>query len=500
MKKLYVETASVGSIYAAGNVVQNVLTVFLLPLYTSYLYPEDFGILALMGIAVSLITKLAISPVTSGLARFYYHPDYTEKKGILLGNLFFLLIVKTFFLGTLYWYFSDFFCRLIFNKRELIAIVKIYTLVLLFTPLSLFLEGFVRLRKMAKYSIFSSLANFILSFGLVFYLLVKLKLGILAIVYGNIFSLVFSVAISVPVFLKYAELKISPLILKEPLKYGYPSVFTGYSNLLFQSGDRYILRLLDSVNSVGVYSFGYRIASLIDMLFVSPLKQALFPLIYKEENNPKGQKKFLVNSATYFYLLGMFIALALSLFAKEIIMLLARREEFWQCWSIVPIIAFSYIQHSLGNFIGWGLIMRKKSYHISGILFVSAVVNIGLNFIFIPYWGIMGAAFATLISYFIWNGLKIYYSAKFYNLYFDLKRLSYIAIVGVSLYALTVFIAATDSLFFNIVIKFLIFFSYPFIFLLSSRFFTKKEREYIEKLWKSIKKKGLYQTYLQIKA
>jgi len=301
-----------------------------------------------------------------------------------------------------------------------------------------------------------------------------------------------------PILSKYIKFKISPSILKEPLKFGYPLLPSGYSNLLIQSGDRYVLRIFQSVSNVGLYSFGYTIARTIEILLVEPLAHSFTPTIRKLESNPSEQKRFLRNSATFSYIVGIFIALGLSLFCKEVIMLLARKKEFWQSWVIVPVIAFSYVQHAVSHFFGCGMAMKNKSYHISGILLVSACVNIGLNFIFIPYWGILGAAFATLISYIVWNGLKMYYSAKFYDLHFDLNRLGFITLVGIGLYLGGLFVADTDSLFLNIGIKFLVLLVYPFLFFIVN-FFTPREKEYIWKLWSSLKSDGVWATLAKIK-
>ena len=78
------------------------------------------------------------------------------------------------------------------------------------------------------------------------------------------------------------------------------------------------------------------------------------------------------------------MCLLISLFSREILMLFAQKEAFWAAWVIVPIITYSYVQHGIGNFIGWGMGLMKKSFHVSGIVLVAALVNIGLNFLFVP--------------------------------------------------------------------------------------------------------------------
>lgn len=499
MKKIYKDVLSLSSVYAIGNIAQNALSIILIPLYTSYLSPSDFGILALLNLTISLLTSFISSPISSAFGRFYYKPDYQDKNGILLFNLTCLLIFQTLVMAVVYWVLSEWICRVLFNNQDLIHIVRLYGVMLILTSASSFFLSFIRLLKLARYYVFLSLSNFILSFMIIIYLLIRLKLGILAVIYGNMSGLFYMTLLCVPFAWKHSAFQFSLSIMKEPLKYGYPLLVAGYSNLLIQSGDRYVLKMFRSLSDVGLYSFGYQIAALLNIVLVNPIKDGLRPVVLQKEKHPEEQKRFLVNSATYYYWIGLFISLCLSLFAKEAIMILARKPEFWSSWIIVPIISFSYVHHGLGNFLGWGPMMAQKPYHISGSLLASAVVNISLNFIFIPIWGLLGAAFATLVSYIFWNSLKAYYSAKFYSLYFDISRLLIITAVGVGLYLLSLTFAGIDSLLLTIPLKIVILLAYILVFFLLP-FFTIQEKNYMKELWHSIRTQGMRAAYGRLKA
>lgn len=490
MKKFYSKFVSLGAVYSIGNVAHNILSIVLIPLYTTYLVPEDYGILALMNITISLLSQSISTVIGTAFSRFYYSPDYRDKSGVLLFNLFSLLIVKTLALAVIYFFMSKYILELLFDNQEYLYIVQIYTIILLLNPVSTFLLSFLRLLERAKYYVFISLTNLVFSSGLIIYLLIGMKLGVMAVIYGNIFGLFYTCILSFPILIMYSEFKLSLSIIKEPLNYSYPQLVSGYSQALFQSGDRYVLRIFESLSNVGLYSFGYRIGSILNMVLGEPIKNTLMPIILQNEDNPQEQKRFLASAADYYYLVGIFMALGLSLFAREVIMFLARNSAFWPSWIIVPIITLAYVQHGLGYFFDWGIVIRKKSYHISGITLFSVLVNIGFNFLFIPLWGIIGAAFATLLSYVVWNFLKAYYSAKFYNLHFNLKRLSHITSIGVSLYFLSLLIASGDSLWINIGIKILIFIAYFPLFYLSG-FFSENEKVYIKLSLKKISDDGI---------
>jgi O-antigen/teichoic acid export membrane protein len=481
MKKLYLKVLSQSSIYSLGSISQTVLTIILLPLYTRYLSPADFGILALMDLTILLITRLIVPPLDNALGRYYYKPEYSDKKELLLFNLMLVLVAKTALFALLYWFFSGSLVNLLFEgDAQLLYVVQIYVAILVSECISAFLLTYIRLLEVAKYFVFLSLSKLVLSTGLMVYLLTALDLGVLAVIYGQIFGACFLTVLTLPFMLREAKFQISLGVVKEPLKFGYPLVISGYSNLLLNSGDRYMLNMFSSVSSVGLYAFGYRIAALLNTILIVPLNQAIFPTIYQKEENPAEQRAFIATAATYYYFVGIFMALGLSLLAREAIMLLAA-PEFWPAWTVVPIIAFSYVQLGLGRFFKWGALLRNKSYHVSAMVLASALLNIGLNFFMIPLWGILGAALATLIAYIFWNGLTLYYSAKFYSLYFNLGRIGHITVVGVALYLVSLFVANTDSFILNILIKLLLLSIYPLLFFITG-FFDSKETAYIQEL------------------
>ena len=480
-------TIQLGSIYSIGSISQGALFVLLFPIYTSFLSPQDFGIIGLMSITVSLLTRFVSSPINSAFTRFYYAPEYREKSGILLFNLFLWALLIIICCAIIFWQISEYLAGILLQDRNLAHLLKIYALILFLQPFSSLFLCLLRMLERAKYFVFTSISSLLLSAGLTLYLLTVLKKGVLALIVGNLIGLIVTVIMVLPVFIKKSTFKLSHSTLIPPLKYAYPLLLSEYSNLLIQSGDRYVLRIFNSVSTVGLYSFGYQIAGILQTALVTPLKQALQPVVLKQEEDPEAIRHFLRTGATYFYLIGCAACLLISLFSREILMLFARKEVFWAAWVIVPIITYSYVQHGLGNFVGWGMGLMKKSFHVSGIVLVAALMNIGLNFLFVPQWGMLGAASATMLSYIVWNCLKAYYSAKFYDLHFEVGRLLHITGIGFGLYGVSLLVTNSGTIGTDMALKFLFFLGYPLI-LWSTGFFSKGEKEYLLKPVNRLKK------------
>lgn len=485
-------------IYSVGSVFEKALAFFLIPICTTYLGTYDYGIVGLMSITVGLISKFTATPVIRGLVRYYYAPEYKNKGGLLLFNSFLLLSIQSLFLAILFYFLRNMISIVVFDSGDLVYIVEVYAFILFFHPLSDLLLTFLRLEEKAKFFVFVSWLTFLISAVVILFGLIYLKLGILALIYGNLAAIMLTVACILPVFWKSSTTRVEFSILGLSLRFGYPLIAQGFSNLLIQSGDRYVLRIFTSLSTVGLYSFGYGFAAVIHFLLVVPLKYALQPVVLRQEEEPEKLKEFLRSNCAYFYFVGMFFCLFLSLFSKEAMEIMARKKDFWESWIVVPIIMFCYLQHGLGIFFNWGLVMAKKANRISANVLVTAVINIGLNFIFIPYWGILGAAFATLISYLTWNALNMYYSAKFYNLHFELERLGHITIIGVGLYLLSLLIASGSDIYLNIGVKTLIVIAYP-ILILTTGFFNRAEKQYLKKFFFDIRANGILLTLRRLR-
>ncbi|MCQ9205009.1 MAG: oligosaccharide flippase family protein [Omnitrophica bacterium] len=477
-------------LYSIGSVLERALFFIFIPIYTFYLGIYEYGIIALMGITVSLLAQPLSAPVISGFIRYYHSPEYKDKKGSLLFSSFILLCLQACGLAVVFYCLRNLISKLVLADVNLVNIVSLYSVILFLRPVSNFLLNFVRQEEKARMFIVLSWLKFVVSSLVSLVGLIYLNLGILALIYGVLLGLACDIIYVFPMFWRNSIHQFSVSVLREPLKYGYPRILDNFSNLLIQSGDRYVLKIFFPLSVVGLYGFAYHYAGVISIFLLAPLRYAIQPIALEQEATPEKQKEFLRRAAIYFSFISMAFCLFIALYSQEIIGLVVRKKEFMAGSGLIALIAFSYLQHGLGNFFGWGLIMSKRSFYLSLNVLISAIVNISLNFFFIPLWGVLGAALATVISYFVWNGLKLYHSAKFYDLHFDLKRLSFITGLGIILYLFSLVIANGETIVLNVITKFLLIMSYFGIFFIT-KFFTNEEKKYLKKLWLSVTKHGL---------
>jgi O-antigen/teichoic acid export membrane protein len=425
--------------YLLGNLFCKGAKVLMLPLYTTYIFEDKYGTLNLLNVSIMFLALLVVAPLVDGaLDRYYYHPRYAQRNGQLLFNVFLLLLLQSAAIAGAYLLLAETINHWLFPKENLLGLVQLYAAVLVLIPMWSLMLTLVKLREIAWYLASVLVVGTVLSCVTAFIGLTVLNLGAYAMAYALIVEYGSAVLLILPVFLKQSTFKPSLEILREPLRYGYPLAPTGALRMLMRVMDNYILLWFGGgLATVGVYGLGYSVAESVDSSVVNPLFNGVVPTIRQMESDPARQKKFIRSAATMYYTIAVFVALGVALYSNELVHIVGRKPGFWACQPIVPIVAMAFVMQSLGIFTDWGLVMHNKSLHITVILLIVAAVNIGLDFLLVPHWGIYGAAVAMLTGCVVWNAMRMYFSARLYDLHFELGRLAHATLIGVALYLLS---------------------------------------------------------------
>ncbi|MDQ1274894.1 MAG: hypothetical protein QG610_466 [Euryarchaeota archaeon] len=181
------------------------------------------------------------------------------------------------------------------------------------------------------------------------------------------------------------------------------------------------------LGSVGVYSAAYSIGNLIQ-LFVSPLQLILFPELSKlfDQNKMDEVRIYMSHSLRYFLIIAIPAVFGLSALAKPLLAVLTT-QDFISGWFVIPIIAFAGLMAGIFQIFVNTMFLIKETKHATYINIVAAVSNVLINLILIPIpsIGILGAAFSTLVSYFLMAAFCVHISLKHFKLdfyYMDIAK------------------------------------------------------------------------------
>jgi O-antigen/teichoic acid export membrane protein len=225
--------------------------------------------------------------------------------------------------------------------------------------------------------------------------------------------------------------------LREHLSFGLPTVPGNLSSWVVNSSDRYVIALLLGTAYVGYYAPGYTLGHNIVKMFIAPLSFMLPAVLSKhyDDGNLKDVKTVLSYSMKYFLALAIPSAVGLSLLSRPLLTILSTPEIAEQGYLITPFMALSGLLFGLYTIITQILVLEKKTSITGTIWIVAATLNLGLNIIFVPRIGILGAAATTLVAFALAFVVSMYYSSKYLvfdiNASFILKCLVAATIMGV---------------------------------------------------------------------
>ena len=394
------------------NLIFSLRGLILIPILTKTLGADAYGIWSIIMVTISLLSPLALLGLTSAMIRFLA----AEKDKRKIQEGFYSVISVVFFAGLLLslivFLLADSFAITILKDVSAAPLIKIASVVILLQALDLAsLEFFRTFGRMKKYSGLMLLQTFA-EVGFVAYFVLS-GFGLLGAVVSLLISRGIVLLFGASFIFKEIGFRLPKFYgLKDYLKFGLPLVPAALLGWITSSSDRYLIGFFSSPQMVGIYSAAYNIGAIISF-FGAPLQIILFPIISKlyEEGKDKEMKTYLAYSLKYFLLFAIPAIFGLSVLSRQLLLIMTSPEFVAQGAVILPIVAVGTLFFGLyGCIFIFILIVEKRTKLIFALVSLSAMINLFLNILFIPVYGITAAAITTLIAYFILIALTVYFS------------------------------------------------------------------------------------------
>jgi O-antigen/teichoic acid export membrane protein len=209
-------------------------------------------------------------------------------------------------------------------------------------------------------------------------------------------------------------------------------VWGEFGHLILNYVDRYLIAFFLGSAPLGLYTAGYNLATYLTEVLICPINYAITP-VYMSILVNKGEKEtkeFFTKMFRYFLLIIFPVMLGFIATGKEVIAVMASKK-YLESYSIMTIIVVGQAIYASTLILNNGLFIKNKTYIYRNIMLFTCLLNIALNTILIPKYGILGSAFATLISYAIYSIVITYYAFKEFS--FKIEWHSTIIYAGSSL-------------------------------------------------------------------
>ncbi len=464
-------------IYGLGDIIIKAIAFVLIPLHTRRLDLDEYGEYALLAAIETVLPIILSFGFNAAILKvFYDYDNEPEKKEVISTALIFIVLsgIPTILL-------------LIFNAEILarwigFREVSVYTPLLQLTFGSAFFGLFrlVTLSVLRAYerSVTFSVVN-ILNFSCLILFnifLVGIKnLKVTGIVLSSFFTqIIIAIMVMITIF-RHLKFAFSGLKLKKLFKFGLPLMPGGIAAWLLTLADRYLLNKLLGPESVGLYEIGHKFGMIVNMLLVHPFRTAWLPFIFSIQKD-KDAPQIYIKTLTYYMLLGITLCLGLAVCAREMV-LISSTTKFLAAYPAIPLIALAYLFYGIYLTVDVGVLVKEKTGMYTLISWIGALLDIGLAFLLIPYFGMLGAGEAKLIAFILLALLMYFFSQRFFPLRYELGRIGQLFLLAGVLYAVSWFIPL-QPLWFTIGLKLLLITLFPILLVLFG-FFTAREKEIV---------------------
>lgn len=469
-KKLIKHSAT----YGTGIILSKIAGFIMLPIYTRFLTPQDYGVLQLLVFTADIISVIIGIGISHAVLRFYYqHKNQGDRNEVvstaLLSNIFIFS-----FLFIFLFQFSPFFSNLVFDDTRHTFHFKLIFLSLLLSAGYEVPLVFIRAQQKSAKFVKLSLIRLILQLSLNIYFVVILRKGVLGILYSTIISSVLmSLYLSLDTF-RQVRFHFSVNKAKELYKYGAPLIFSNIGAFILTFSDRYFLKFYATLSDVGIYSLGYKFGMLMSVFIIAPFNQIWSAQMF-EIANKDDAKEIFKKVFTYFAFVLVIFGLFLSLFSKDAIRLMAN-PSFWQAYQVVPVIVLAYVVYGFFMMSLVGILVAKKTWYLALITVVACCFNLLFNYLLIPRFTTMGAAWATVLSFFI-RFLGVYFiSQRIMPIPYEWSKICKLFALSIPFYIFSIY-CHSDNLIVSIWFKTLLFSAFLLSLYKTDIFANNEKRE-----------------------
>jgi len=431
LKRLFSQAA----VYGSADVFSNLLNFLLVPIYTKYLAPSDYGTLALLFLFSAVAKVIFRMKLDEGFLRVYYDLKSEEQKRGFTFTLALFALVSGAILFLLVFLLVPFLAHHLIGpvKRSatmiLLAAGDVYVGTFFFVPLTL-------LRIQGRPGFFSALTGGRQFLNTILKVLFVVRGGgVVGVLTSDILATLALALVLFPLTLKYSSFRIEKSALWATLQFSLPKVPHGFMIQVQNFADRKILDEFALRSEVGVYSVAYTFGMGVKFA-LSAFEPAWQPFVFSQIRKP-STPDLIARVATYVWAGFVFSGLIFSVFGAELLVLMTSKSAFWKGAGIIPIVTSAYVLHGAFLLTSLGIAIERKAKYYPLVTFLSASTNILLDFILIPRFGSLGAAWATLLAFTVMAAYGYRISRALYKIPYEWARLGGILLAALLTFALT---------------------------------------------------------------
>jgi O-antigen/teichoic acid export membrane protein len=378
-------------------VFNRAVSLVMLPIYTRYLTPADYGVLQLVEMSLDLIAILFGSHLGAGIFRLYQKTDVPAERAAVVSTAFGVVTLAFAAAGAAAYLAAPQMSEVVFGSDGHADLVRLASGTLAVQGLVLVPLSYLQLMKRPGAYVAANSAKLLMQLAMNIALVVVAGMGPRGVIVGNLVANLVLAGVLSAVLLRSAGVRMSGDVARALLRFGLPFIPTQVASFVVTHGDRFFLQRHGGEASVGIYALAYQFGMLLARVGYSPFAAAWEPTRFEVANRPDRDQIY----ARVFIYLNIYLctlAVGVSLFAGDLLRVIAA-PAFHAAGALVPLIALAYVFYGWSSFLNLGILMRERTELVTAATWTAAAVALVGYATLIPPLGRLGAALATVAAY-----------------------------------------------------------------------------------------------------
>lgn len=398
-------------IYGLGSVLQRFLSFLLLPLFTRFLQPEDYGAAALVGLLTVGVSGLFSLGTGNSLGILYFKEEEKSRRPAKIWTNMLLLMGHGALLYSFFCAIAPSLSVLMFQTKEYANLFRIALFGLLCSTAATPLLAFFRMEERAKTYVALTLISSLVSLSASVYLIVFLRLGVTGMLIAGSAANLISLLLALLILIRRIPFSVDASLVKPLVRIGFPSIWGLLAFMIIDYADRQMIQRMLGLDALGVYSVGYSFG-MVMLICVDAFSMAWPPFFVSFISRRKEAATVFAKVLKYYILVFGFFILVFFGLARPVITLMAA-VPYHDAFIVVGLVAASYALKGVYLIFLPGIYFAEKLILQTSMEWTAALTNIALNYLLIPRFGIAGAAVATLGCYMVLPASTALFSQRF---------------------------------------------------------------------------------------
>ncbi len=404
-------------IYTLGIILSKLAAFVMLPVYTRFLTPEDYGVAILIEMTLDVVAILAGAQLALGIFRFYHKAETEEERHAVVSTAVLGLGASYLIIAAMTYLGAAWIAGKVFGDVAHVGLIRIASVALFFSSMTIVPLAYARVTDRSTLFVVANFAKLVLSLSLNIYTLVYLEMGLRGVFVSTLISnMIVGLALLGWIF-RSVGVRVSFDATKDLLRYGAPLMAMQMATFLATFSDRYFLNSAADSAAVGLYNLAYQFGFLLAAVGYSPFEMVWAPKRF-EIAERDDRDEVLTRGFEFMNVLLLTCALGIAVYVEDVVRIMTQ-PDFYSAADLVPLILVAYVFQAWAGAHDIGVLIREKTEYITLANWVAAAVAVVGYWLLIPRYYGYGAGVATVIAFATRWVLTYWFSQRLWYVKYD---------------------------------------------------------------------------------